>query len=155
MQEKTVEQSKTSIGSLMQPEQANIHGNVHGGEIMKLMDNVAGIAAMRHARINVVTARVDKMEFHQPIHIGNLVTCTGHLTFVGKSSIEVLVKVFVENLAKEDPAKLALNAYFTMVALDESGKPVQVPPLKITTAEEQKLFDEGQQRYLSYKEQRR
>ncbi len=148
---KTVAQSKVTIGNLMQPEQANMYGNVHGGEIMKLMDHAAGIVALRHARANVVTARVDKMEFHYPIHVGNLVTCSGQLTFVGRSSMEVFVEVFVEDLHKETDAKLALTAFFTMVALDSDEKPMRVPALAITNAEEQALFEAGRQRYLAYK----
>ena len=152
MKSKTVEQSKVSIGSLMQPEQANISGNVHGGEIMKLMDNAAGIVASRHARTNVVTARVDKLEFHHPIHIGNLVMCLAELTFVGTSSMEILVTVLVEDLYKEEPSKIALTGFFTMVALDKNGKTTTVPSLEITTDEERRLFEEGRQSYLAYKQ---
>lgn len=151
---KTVEQSKVSIGSLMQPNQANKYGNVHGGEIMKLMDNAAGIVAYRHARTSVVTARVDELEFHLPVHIGNLVTCNAQLTFVGNRSMEVLVTVLVEDLTKEEPAKLALTAYFTMVALDSSGMPTSVPALEITNEEERRYFEAGQKRYLANKQKR-
>lgn len=151
---KTVEQSKVSVGSLMQPEQANGFGRVHGGEIMKLMDNAAGIVALRHARTNVVTARVDKLEFHLPINVGNLVTCIGQLTFVGNSSMEVLVTVLVEDLSKDEEAKIALTGFFTMVALDKHVAATTVPPLAITTDEERKFFEEGRQRYLDYKQNR-
>lgn len=138
----------------MQPEQANMYGNVHGGDIMKLMDHAAGIVSLRHARTNVVTARVDQMEFHYPIHVGNLVTCVGQLTFVGHSSMEVFVTVMVEDLHKEEDAKLALTAFFTMVALNEEGKPTQVPPLHISDDEERTLFEEGRQRYLTYRQKK-
>ena len=144
-----------SIGSLMQPDQANLLGNVHGGEIMKLMDNAAGIVAFRHARTNVVTARVDELEFHLPIHIGDLVTCNGQLTFVGNRSMEVRVTVLVEDLMKDEPAKVALTAFFTMVALDENGTSTPVPPLELTTEEERIFYAEGQQRYLLYKQKRK
>ncbi len=155
MKSKTVEQSKVSIGNLMQPEQANMSGNVHGGEVMKMMDNAAGIVAFRHARTNIVTARVDMLEFHHPIHIGNLVLCLAELTFVGKSSMEILVTVLVEDLYKEEPAKIALTAFFTMVALGKDGKATSVSPLEITTDEEGRLFEEGKQRYLAYKQKRK
>lgn len=138
----------------MQPEQANSVGRVHGGEIIKLMDNAAGIVAMRHARTTCVTARVDKLEFHLPINVGNLVTCIGQLTFVGKSSMEVLVTVFVEDLSKDEEAKIALTGFFTMVALGKSEAATTVPPLEITTDEERKFFEEGQHRYLEYKQKR-
>jgi len=151
---KTIEKSKASVGSLMLPEQANILGNVHGGEVIKLMDNVAGIAAVRHSRNNVVTARIDELEFHQPIHVGNLVTCNAKLTFVGNSSMEVFVEVLVEDITKEDSTKVALTAFITMVAIDKNGKPISVPLLEVTNEEESKLFEEGQERYLSYKQKR-
>lgn len=150
---KTVKQSEVIIGGVMQPNQANIAGNVHGGEIMKLMDNVAGIVAAKHARSNVVTARVDKLEFHYPIKIGNLVTCQAKLSFVGNSSMEVFVKVLVEDVTKEASAKVVSTAFFTMVALDEYGKPMTVPSLEITSDEESDLFDEGKKRYLTHKQE--
>lgn len=138
----------------MLPEQANILGNVHGGEVMKMMDNTAGIVARRHSRSIVVTARVDELEFHEPIHIGNLVTCCGRLTFVGKSSMEIKVIVKVEDLTKEDEPKVALTAFFTMVALDENGVPTEVPQLELVTEAERKAFLEGEERYNLYKRKR-
>lgn len=152
MESKTVEQSKIIMGSLMQPEHANIAGNVHGGEIMKMMDNASGIAAQRHCRTNVVTARVDGLEFHLPIHIGNYVKCICHVTFVGKSSIEVLATVMVEDLKLDEAPKVALTGYFTFVALDGNGKPVTVPRLELMNEEEERLFEEGKKRYLNHKE---
>jgi acyl-CoA hydrolase len=136
----------------MHPEQANPPGNIHGGEIMKLMDNAAAIVALRHTRTNVATKRVDQLVFHQPVHVGDFVICNAQLTFVGKSSMEVLVTVSVEK-ATDEPVKVALTAYFTLVALDEDGVPASAPPLQITTDEERALFEAGRQRYLSYKQQ--
>ena len=139
----------------MQPEHANIAGNVHGGEIMKLMDNAGGIVAARHSRSLVVTARADSLEFHLPIHIGNYVKCICQLTFVGNSSMEVAIKVLVEDLKVESPPRVALTGYFTYVAIDNEGKPIQVPQLEISNEEEANLFEEGKQRYLKYKEARK
>lgn len=152
---KTVEETKVVVGSLMQPEHANISGNVHGGEVMKLMDNAGGIAAARHSRSNVVTARADSLEFHLPIHIGNYLSCVCQLTFVGNSSMEVAITVMIEDLKIESTPKVALTGYFTYVAIDENGKPRQVPHLEISNEEEAKLFEEGKQRYLKYKEARK
>lgn len=149
---KTVSYSQAVMSNLMLPQHANPSGNVHGGEIMKLMDSAAGVVAFRHARSNVVTARVDKLEFHYPIHIGDVVTCYGKLTFVGRSSMEVSVTVTVEDVTKEEPAKTALTSFFTFVALDENGKPQQVPPLELSNEEERCLFEEGRKRYLAYKQ---
>ena len=149
---KTVEQTKIVVGSLMQPEHANIAGNVHGGEIMKMMDNAGGIAAARHSRSNVVTARVDGLEFHLPIHIGNYVKCICQLTYVGNSSMEVLVTVMVENMKLDEAPKVALTGYFTFVAIDDTGNPKVVPRLTLSNDEEAKLYEEGKKRYLKYKE---
>ena len=152
MNSKTIEHSQLTMALLMLPEHANPVGNVHGGEIMKLMDNTAGVVAQRHARTQVVTLRVDELLFLQPIRIGNLVTCHAKMTFVGRSSMEVAVEVTVEDLTKDEPAKMALTAYFTFVALDEQGNPCPAPALKLITGAEQRLFEEGRQRYLNYKQ---
>jgi len=151
MSTKKVDQSRVVMANIMLPHHANYAGNVHGGEIMKMMDNTAGVVAAKHARTNVVTARVDELQFHHPIRVGNVVTCSGKLTFVGKSSMEVLVKVTVEDLAIDDAPKTALTAYFTMVSLNEKGAPQHVPQLELCTVEEKRLFDEGGQRYSQYK----
>lgn len=154
MSTKKVGQSKVIMSSVMLPEHANPAGHVHGGEIMKLMDTAAAVVARRHARTNVVTARVDELEFHHPIFIGNVVTCHGQLTFVGKSSMEISITVTMEDLSKEEPAKTALTAFFTFVALDENGRPYPVPTLEITSEEEACLFEQGKQRYLAYKQKK-
>jgi len=151
MEGKTVAASFLEMSTVMQPNQANPAGNVHGGEIMKLMDNAAGVVAQRHARANAVTARVDELVFHQPIFVGNLVTCHASLTYVGRSSMEVIVTVEVEDLYSEAPRKCALTAYFTMVALNAGGKPIPVSPLELSTDEDRRLFEEGRQRYETYK----
>ena len=144
---KSVNHSQVIMSNVMLPQHANAAGNVHGGEIMKLIDSAAGVVAQRHARTNVVTARVDELEFLNPIRIGNVVTCYGKLTFVGRSSMEVSVNVTVEDVSRDEPAKTALRAYLTFVSLDEKGKPQQVPSLELATEEERHLFQEGQQRY--------
>lgn len=152
--EKTVEQTKLTYGSLMLPEHANISGNVHGGEIMKMMDNAGGVVARRHSRSNLVTARVDALEFHHPIHVGNYVSCVCEMNFVGVSSMEVMVKVVVEDLKYDREPKVALTGYFTYVAIDENGKAIPVPRLKLTTDEEVRCFNEGKERYIRYKKSR-
>ena len=142
---------RTSItmSQVMLPNQANTAGNVHGGEIMKLMDTAAGAAAHRYSRSTVVTARVDELQFLQPIFVGALVTCTATIAYVGTSSMEVIVTVDVEDLDSEDPPKRTQSAFFTMVALDKLGKPKKLPPLTLESEEERILFEEGRQRRLS------
>jgi acyl-CoA hydrolase len=136
----------------MLPHQANPNGNVHGGEIMKMMDNCGSVAAMKHAKKMVVTVRVDELVFYNPIFVGQLVVCKANLVFVGKTSMEVKVTVKVEDVMKDAPTKIALTAFFTFVALDEDGKPCEVPGLEILSEEEQILFDLGKKRYLAHKE---
>ncbi len=155
MASKSVNHSQVIMSNVMLPQHANASGNVHGGEIMKLIDSAAGVVVQRHARTNVVTARVDELEFLLPIRIGNVVTCYGKLTFVGKSSMEVSVTVTVEDVTRDEPAKTALTAYLTFVSLDEKGKSQQAPSLELVTEEERLLFEEGQQRYLAYKQLRK
>lgn len=146
-------ESKIVISEVMLPNQANVAGNIHGGEIMKLMDSAAYAASRKYAKSNVVTARVDELEFHLPIFIGNLVTVTAQVVFVGKSSMEVSVTVEVEDLECDgcQCRKKALSAFFTMVSLDKEGKPNLVPELVLDTSEELDAFKEGKQRYDVYK----
>ena len=109
---------------------------------------------MRHAKTNVVTVRVDEMVFHQPIMVGQLVICEAQLVFAGRTSMEVKVTVKVEDMMNELPTKVALTAFFTYVALDEEGKPCQVPGLLVETEEEKEAFENGRQRYLEHKKNR-
>ncbi|MDD2502446.1 MAG: acyl-CoA thioesterase [Clostridia bacterium] len=151
MDEKTVAQSQAIMSQVMLPSQANPAGNVHGGEIMKIMDTTASVTATRHARTNIVTARVDELLFHTPIYVGALVTCTAKLIFVGRSSMEISVTVEAEYLEEEKPPEIALTAYFTMVSLDKNGIPCEVPRLKLITQEEEDCFQTGKLRYKLHK----
>ncbi len=138
--------STITMSQVMLPSQANLAGNVHGGEIMKLMDNAAGAVAHRYSRGTVVTARVDELQFLYPILVGAFVTCTATIAYVGSTSMEVVVTVDVEDLETEDSPIRTQTAFFTMVALDKNGKPKKIPPLELTTEEEKILFDQGRKR---------
>lgn len=151
MKSKHIHESAVTMSMVMLPHQANPAGNVHGGEIMKMMDNAAYVVAHRHARANVVTVRVDELTFHQPIFVGNLVICHAYLTFVGKSSMEVSVVVETEDLYKEGSMKCALTGYFTMIGLNAGGHPMPVPGLELTTEAQQELFEQGRTRYEANK----
>lgn len=144
----TNKRTMLTMSQVMLPSQANVAGNVHGGEIMKFMDSTAGAVAVRYSRGNVVTARVDELQFLSPIFVGAMVSCTGRVAYVGNTSMEVIVTVEVEDLESGQPAQRALSAYFTMVALDRMGKPRKVQELTIETDEEKKLFEEGKKRRL-------
>ncbi|MCQ4635854.1 acyl-CoA thioesterase [Anaerovorax odorimutans] len=129
------------MSQVMMPHHANALGIVHGGEVMKFMDTAAAAVAMRYAKADCVTARVDEMNFHFPVHVGDLVVCTASIVYVGRTSIEVLVTVNSENLKSEENAKVALSAYFTMVCIDENGQPQQVKPYTPQTDDEKTLYE--------------
>ena len=148
-------QNKLIISQVMMPNQTNPSGNIYGGDIMKMMDSAAYAVTRKYARCNVVTARVDELEFHLPILVGDLVTCTAEIVFVGHSSMEVTVNVDVEDLDQEGKPQRALTAYFTMVALDRNSRPKAVPPLIIDSEEARRAFEEGRRRYEAHKEQKR
>lgn len=138
--------NKIVMSQVMLPHQANVAGNVHGGEIMKFMDTAAGAVAMRYARANCVTARVDELEFHLPIFVGALVTCTASIVYVGKTSMEVLVNVEAEDLVSGSGPQKALSAYFTMVCMGRNGRPQNVPEYTPETEDEIRLYEEVQKK---------
>jgi acyl-CoA hydrolase/ferritin len=143
---RTVRHSALIMAQLMLPSQANPAGFVHGGELMKVMDNAAGVTAARHCNSNVVTAQVNEINFYHPVTVGSLVTIRTRITFVSRSSMEVQVELFTENLETEKRLK-ALTSYYTMVAVDNTGRPIESPQLTLYTEEEQRLFKEGMARY--------
>lgn len=147
---RTVGSSAVVMAQIMLPSQANPAGYVHGGELMKLMDNAAGAVAARHSRSNVVTALVEDINFLHPVRIGDLVTVEGKLTFVSRSSMSVRLDVYVEDLFGGERAH-ALTAYYIMVALGPDGRPGEIPPLIVTTEEEEHLYQEALARYEARK----
>ena len=124
-----VSASRTTISQLMNPEHANLAGNVHGGYLMKLVDEAGGLACMRHSGTRVVTVAVDHLTFQEPIFIGDLVTIVSEVSYVGRTSMEVEVSVTAENVKTGDH-RHTNTAYLVYVALDEKGKPTPVPPLE-------------------------
>lgn len=134
----------------MEPSQGNSQGNVHGGELMKIMDSLAGIVAFKHSRGAVVTARVDELVFHKPVNIGNIITCLGQLTYVGNTSMQIFVRIIVRDFENNTDPETALSAFFTMVHLKD-GKPASVPKLTPTTKEEIDIYKLGESKYLEIK----
>ena len=122
---------------LMTPDMANFSGNVHGGIVLKLLDQVAYACASRYAGKYVVTLSVDQVMFRQPIHVGEVVTFLASVNFVGKTSMEVGVKVIAENIRTQEQRHVN-SCFFTMVAVDENGKPTAVAPLRPFTPEEKR-----------------
>ena len=115
------------MSHMMLPNNANPDGNVHGGDIMKFIDDAAGVVAMKHARTTVVTAAIDQLDFHRPVYIGNLLVLKASLNSTGRSSMEIGVRVEAEDLRKGSSSHIA-SAYLTFVALDDNQKPTAVPP---------------------------
>jgi len=129
----------------MTPQDANLAGNVHGGVIMRLIDDAAYVVATRHCRCNTVTASIDRMDFHSPVYVGDLVSFKASLNFVGTTSMEIGVRVETENL-KTGEISHGVSAYLTYVALDENGKPAPVPPLILETEEDKRRNTEARAR---------
>jgi acyl-CoA hydrolase len=124
---------------------ANNAGNVHGGHIMKLCDEAAGIAAVRHSGFRVVTAGMDRMIFLQPVFVGSLVTFRASVNAVWRTSMEVGVRVEAEQVRSREVTHTS-TAYLTMVALDDDGRPAEVPPLEPETDAEHRRAREAQLR---------
>ncbi len=124
---------------------ANSAGYVHGGTVMKLCDEVAGLAAVRHSRCRVVTAGMDRMTFLEPIHIGELVTFTASVNAAWRTSMEVGVRVDAEQ-PRDGTVRHTNTAYLTMVALDDEGRPTEVPPLQAESEDERRREREAQTR---------
>jgi uncharacterized protein (TIGR00369 family) len=135
-----------TLTMLIEPQQANFFGNAHGGEIMRFMDTTAGCTAIKYAKHRCVTARVDELQFLKPIHIGHFVTCTGAVVYTGNTSIEVRVTVDTEDIRGDGSKSRALEAFFTLVAIDENERPAPVPPYAPETKREKELYELVKQR---------
>jgi len=145
MQGKRVRDSSVITAQMMIPQDANPAGNVHGGVVVKIIDEAAGVVAARHARTNVVTASIDRLDLHLPIFVGDLLFFKASLNYVGRTSMEIGVRVEAENLLTGE-VKHAASAYLTYVALDTKGRPSEVAPLILETDEENRRNREAKAR---------
>lgn len=141
------------LSQVMLPNDANPMGNVHGGSIMKMVDVGAAVAAMRHSGRQVVTVALDHMSFDEPVYIGDLVTVTSQVEYVGRTSMLVRAEVEAENPVSGRKAHTG-SCVLTYVALDETGRPAPVPPLLVQTPEEQARLQEGKRLYERGKQER-
>lgn len=141
----SVNETQHETTQLMMPQHANVLGNVFGGVILAMMDTAAGIAALRHARTICVTASVDRVDFRLPIHIGDLVIMKASVNYVGRTSMEVGVRVETEHLLTGE-RRHTNSCYLTFVAIDKEGKPVAVPPIKPETPEQVRRYEAAKQR---------
>ena len=130
---------------LMTPDMANFIGNVHGGDLLKMLDQVAYACASRYSGSYVVTLSVDQVMFREPIHVGELVTFAASVNYVGKTSMEVGIRVEAEDV-RARTVRHTNSCYFTMVAIDENRKPTLIPELEIKDALQQCRFDAGLER---------
>jgi acyl-CoA hydrolase len=145
MDPKPAVESHSLLARWMSILDANSAGNIHGGTVMKLVDEAAGLSAIKHSHSRVVTAAMDRMTFLVPIHVGELVTFSASVNAVWRTSMEVGVRVETEN-PRTGERKHASTAYLTMVALDDEGNPAQVPPLLVSAPEEQRRMREAELR---------
>ena len=154
MSEKRVKDSQIILNQLMLPHHTNPMGNVHGGEIMKLVDETGALCAIRHAQRPVVTLAIDSMTFHSPVHVGDLVSLNASLNWVGRSALEVGVRVTAENPLTGEQTHTN-TAYLVYVALGDNSRPTEVPRLILETDEERRHWAEAearQQRRLEWQQ---
>lgn len=153
MEQKRISESRVTLGVMMGPQDANSHGNVHGGVIMKMVDEAGALAAMRHAQAPCVTVAVDSMTFMLPITVGHFVQFNAELTYVGRTSMEARVEVTAENPLTGEK-HLSNTAYLVYVALDGQGRPKSVPALIFDTPEQEQRALQAQERQAYRKQQR-
>ena len=142
---KSPNESKAEMTVRMFPSDANPNGNVFGGEILKQIDLIAGLVAQRHARMNTVTASIDRVNFLKPVFVGNAIILNARINYVHRSSMEIEIRVESEDLMNGNRT-LTNTAFVTAVALGPDGKTREVPPLLLETEEDKKRFAEGEQR---------
>jgi len=130
---------------IMMPMDANNSGNVFGGAILRLIDEVGSVVALKHARTNVVTASVDRMDFYSPVYIGDMLRLNASINFVHRTSMEVGVRVEAENPFTGEVRHTG-TSFLTYVGLDQKRKPTPVPALKLETDEDKRRWAEAQER---------
>lgn len=154
LEPKSADESKAQMTVRMFPSDANPAGNVFGGEILKQIDLIAGLVAQRHCRKNTVTASIDRVNFLKPVYVGNALILNARINYVHRSSMEIEIRVEAEDLMT-GVRTLTNTAYVTAVALGSDGKTVEVPPLLLETEDEKRRFEEGEQRMMQRKKERK
>ena len=145
MKPRTVRETQHETSEIMMPQHANNLGHVFGGVILSMMDRTSAVAAIRHARNDCVTVSVDRVDFREPIHLGDLVVMKASVNFVGRTSMEVGVRIEAENLLT-GVRRHTNSCYLTFVAIDDNGRPVEVPPLHPETEEERRRHSAARDR---------
>lgn len=150
---KPVRESQHETSELMMPHHANNLGHVFGGVMLSMMDKTAAIAAFRHCRLNVVTASIDRVDFREPIHLGDLVVMKASVNYVGRTSMEVGVRVEAEELLT-GRRRHTNSCYLTFVAVDRNGRPIAIPPVIPETPEQVRRFQAAERRRTRRLEER-
>jgi acyl-CoA hydrolase len=145
LEPKSPSESSTRMVRIMMPMDANVAGNVFGGSILRMVDEVASIVAFRHSRNNVVTASLDRMDFISPVFIGDIIRLISSVNYTHRTSMEVGVRVEAENPLTGEVRHTG-TCYLTYVALDKNRKPTQVPSLRVETSEEKRRWVEAEER---------
>jgi uncharacterized protein (TIGR00369 family) len=138
-------ETRVQLAQLMQPTDANVTGNVHGGTLMKLADTAGAIVAVRHCGGRVVTVVMDTMTFLEPVYVGDLLLLNAHMTWVGRTSMETEVVIDAEDLHTGQRRRVS-TAFLVFVGIGDDGRPIEVPPLQLETDDERREFDEADQR---------
>ncbi|MEL0629578.1 acyl-CoA thioesterase [Psychromonas aquatilis] len=154
MEPKKVSFSNITVVQQMMDVDANIAGNVHGGSIMKLVDNTACMVGMRHTGGNAVTASLDRLDFHSPVYVGDILRIKTSVNYVGSTSMEIGARIEAEAVLTGEVRHTA-SAYLTFVSLDEHGKPRQIPQIICETADERKRFAAAKERKIKRAEERK
>lgn len=136
---KHISESRTEQQYLIRPAHMNHYGRLFGGELLRWIDELAGIVARRHANANITTAAIDNLQFKAPVYAGQMLVLVGHITYAGTTSMEVRVDTYTEDL---DGMRRVINrAYIVMVAIDDNGRPVPVPDIIIETEEDRMEYE--------------
>jgi acyl-CoA hydrolase len=138
--ERPMSYSRGEITTFVMPHMQNVLGDLFGGELMALVDQAAAVAAIRHAGGPAVTASIDRVDFREPIHLGELVTCESTVDFVGNSSMDITVEVYAERVSTGE-RRHTHTAHVVFVAIDMNGKPKRVPRLLAETDEQRARYD--------------
>ena len=154
MAERHPHDSEAVMTELMMPHHANVLGNVFGGVVLSLVDRAAAVAAIRHAGRHCVTVSVDKVDFKEPIRIGELITAYARVNYTGRTSMEVGVKIVAENMLTGNK-RHTNSCYVTFVALDEMGRPTEIPALVPQTADEKRRWQRASMRRVERVSERR
>ena len=152
---RTVKESQHETSEIMMPGQANNLGHVFGGVVLAMMDKAAAVAAIRHARSACVTASIDRVDFREPIYLGDLVVMKASVNYVGRTSMEIGVRVEAEDL-QSGRRRHTNSCYLTFVAVDQNGRPIEVPNLKPEEPDEVRRYEaavERRRRRLEEREQ--